>query len=338
VAGALRHLGSRGEAPRAPSASGTRSPARSPSSAPPPLPSVSSSSSRAAASPREGDAPPDGVGIHPETPSRCDAGMVYVTGIHCPYVAHRCDEELGPPRAESRVRRCARFRDVSICGGGPVRLSFCIDRFEYPNLPGVRPAVMASYRDAKRVCRAEGKRLCEAEEWRFACEGPLRWPYPTGRIRDAEACHLDRVPRAPDRAALRSSFETAGEVARLDQRRPSGADPRCVSPFGVVDASGNVAEWVHDREGDPHDVPRVTALAGGDWERSPGTCRTLDGRHGAGHRSHTSGFRCCSDARGVSPRQRMPPGFRLPVRRPLQAPPVAPAAAPAVQNGNAERP
>lgn len=274
---------------------------------------------------------PSWARLHPETERRCPAGMAYVTGVYCPYVAHRCDSHLGAPGADDggyvlsgrRVRsprRCATFRDLSICGGKPLRLSFCIDRHEYPNQPGPKPAVMASYHDAKRLCEAEGKRICEAEEWIFACEGLRSWPYPTGRTRPSNACHLDRVPRRPNSDAMGTPFEVAGEVSRLEQRRPIGAQADCASPFGVFDMSGNVAEWVHDREGKKHVAPRVTALAGGDWERTPGTCRYLDGDHGASHRSHTTGFRCCADARGMPPRQKMPDGYKLPTRRALGAP------------------
>lgn len=274
---------------------------------------------------------PSWAKVHPETAQRCPSGMAYVTGVYCPYVAHRCDSHLGAPgeddggyvlsgRRVRAPRRCSQFRDLSICGGRPLRLSFCIDRYEYPNLPGAKPAVMASYRDAKRVCGAEGKRICGAEEWIFACEGLTSWPYPTGRTRDADACHLDRVPRNPNPEAMAHPFEVAGEVTRLDQRRPIGARGDCASSFGVVDMSGNVAEWVHDREGKKHVAPRVTALAGGDWERTPGTCRYLDGSHGASHRSHVTGFRCCADAKGMAPRQKMPDGYELPKRRALGAP------------------
>jgi len=269
--------------------------------------------------------------LHPETAERCPAGMAYVTGVYCPYVAHRCDTHLGAPgdddggyvlsgRRIRTPRRCATFRDVSICGGSPLRLSFCIDRLEYPNQAGVEPAIMASYRDAKRICRAEGKRICEAEEWIFACEGLRAWPYPTGRTRPSDECHLDRVPRRPNAEAMAAPFEVAGEVSRLEQRRLAGARLDCASPFGLFDMSGNVAEWVHDREGHEHVAPRVTALAGGDWERTPGTCRYLDGQNGASHRGHTTGFRCCADAQGLPPRQKMPDGYKLPTRRALAAP------------------
>ena len=58
----------------------------------------------------------------------------------------------------------------------PSKLRFCIDRYEYPNLRGVRPVVMVDYFQAENACEIEGKRLCEAEEWTFACEGVGTWP------------------------------------------------------------------------------------------------------------------------------------------------------------------
>ena len=50
-------------------------------------------------------------------------------------------------------------------------MNFCVDRYEYPNIPGQYPAVMVSWIDAGAVCEVEGKRLCSEDEWVFSCEG-----------------------------------------------------------------------------------------------------------------------------------------------------------------------
>ena len=247
----------------------------------------------------EGEATPPPTPADPPSAALCPAGMVFVEGAYCPYVAHRCAAHLG---VAGRDPRCERFHDDLVCDGRPSRLAYCIDRYEYPNQPGMLPAIMVDYRDAERACAIEGKRLCEAEEWIFACEGKRTFPYPTGLSRDA-ACNVDRVPRQASREALARPFDVSVEVARLDQRVPAGTS--CASPFGVFDTTGNVAEWVHDREGKKHVAPFTTALAGGHWERAVATCRALDRDHGARHRDHRSGFRCCRDALDGRPARRL---------------------------------
>jgi hypothetical protein len=278
--------------------------------------------------------------------------MVLVSGAYCPFVAHWCEELLGldmPPGMAARAwavrstprgprwaprglptdgipvlgareARCRRFRDEVLCEGRPLELHFCIDRFEYPNLEGSRPATMLSYLDARSACEAEGKRLCTEEEWTFACEGPRAWPYPTGLERDAGACNIDRPALTPDVRALREPATVAVEVERLDQRTASGGRAGCVSPFGVVDMTGNVAEWVRasfDRgrrasggeaeAGGSSSLAAVAMLKGGGWEPAAAGCRPGEPRPPE-QRSHETGARCCADA-----------ADGLPARRPLES-------------------
>ena len=139
-----------------------------------------------------------------------------------------------------------------LCEGRLEHRRYCIDRYEYPNLEGVVPAVMVDWNDARRACAVEGKRLCTAEEWEFACEGPEMWPYPYGIERDPTACNIDRAVHAAGPAARsRDPGRSPREVERLDKRVPSGSLPRCVSPFGVHDMTGNVDEWVDNRRARP---------------------------------------------------------------------------------------
>jgi hypothetical protein len=71
---------------------------------------------------------------------------------------------------------------------------FCIDEYEAPNRPGgeVWHHGYVSFREANAACEAEGKRLCDADEWTLACEGPERLPYPYGWKRDNAACNVSR--------------------------------------------------------------------------------------------------------------------------------------------------
>lgn len=257
----------------------------------------------------------------------CPFDMVYVEGIWCPFVSHRCERYLGPPKAKrsASVDRCDRYRDQRICEGRPHELKFCIDRFEYPNLEGVKPAIMVTYPEAERACRAEGKRLCLAMEWIYACEGKRTFPYATGLVRDPGACNIDRRPKTPNREALGEPFAVSIELERLDQRVPAGSLGACASAFGVHDMMGNVAEWVLNTDGRPHRPPFRSALAGGHAERAVATCREIDARHDHRHRSHLAGFRCCRDSLDGRPRRRlMPSEYRLPKKRritPAEGPP-----------------
>src|SRR5512136_3090807 len=49
----------------------------------------------------------------------------------------------------------------------------CIDQFEFPDIPCVYPVVWVRAREAALLCRAMGKRLCDAHEWEGACAGGL---------------------------------------------------------------------------------------------------------------------------------------------------------------------
>jgi hypothetical protein len=264
---------------------------------------------------------PEHAKLDPRSGEVCPEGMALVDGVYCPAVAHFCEEWVGEdptavPGASRPPRRCRRYRDLLVCEGRSSHLHVCVDRYEYPNMVGILPAVMTSYRDALAACAGEGKRLCEADEWSLACEGPSFWPYPNGVVRDPTACNIDRPRRPANLEALARPADVALEVERLDQRTVAGARSGCASPFGLFDMSGNAGEWVHHRHGRRGDLPSDTALAGGDWERKAATCRSLDATHGPDFAGYTTGFRCCSDTKdGVAARRMLPEGQRRAERR-----------------------
>ena len=75
--------------------------------------------------------------------------------------------------------------------------SFCIDKYEWPNKKGKVPSVNVSWIRAKMYCYDEGKRLCTAEEWQYACSGRKQkvikgggtlGRYPYGSQYKAELC------------------------------------------------------------------------------------------------------------------------------------------------------
>ena len=131
------------------------------------------------------------------------------------------------------------------------------------------------------VLEANGARLCMTSEWQFACEGEEMRPYPYGWKRDATACNVDVMTGL-------------GRVGRLvDHRAPASAHPRCVSPFGVHDMSGNVDEWA---TGDGAPRGKREVMKGSWWLPGRHACRSFQGGHGPLYGGTETGARCCKAA------------------------------------------
>ena len=161
------------------------------------------------------------------------------------------------------------------------------------------PQVLVDWADATRACEGAGKRLCAEDEWLFACEGEAMLPYATGYDRDPTACVMDRpyVERPKTLArwdACMASPECRRDFRKVDQREPSGAFERCVSPFGVHDMNGNVNEWV-SLPGEAY--PHRSGLKGGWWGPVRDRCRPTVRFHDESDWGYEIGFRCCADAR-----------------------------------------
>jgi hypothetical protein len=146
-----------------------------------------------------------------------------------------------------------------------------IDRFEYPNREGVRPATKVDYDDAVKLCEGVGKHLCSENEWESACSGPARSRFPWGDAAPGSKRCVTKGAKGP---------------------APSGSFKKCVGPSGVADLVGNVAEWTSTpfTEGKPQRVIR-----GGSYLQSDAklACDVRDySLPGQGGSTHL-GFRCC---------------------------------------------
>jgi len=233
----------------------------------------------------------------------CGQDMLLVEGSYVPSVGHRCVEWISEERD-----RCAKYAPPALLAGKREPKRFCIDRFEYPNLEGVTPVVMADWYDARDACEVEGKRLCTSSEWTLACEGNEALPHPYGYARDTDACNIDRprpVPE-PDFEAFAHPRKWGSEVSRLDLRVKSGARGRCKSPFGVHDMTGNVDEWtVNDRHfvtpAEGKTRPFISGLKGGYWGPIRARCRPITESHNEWFRFYQVGFRCCKEPHGTPP-------------------------------------
>ena len=228
-----------------------------------------------------------------ESPPGCHEAMLEVDGEYCPAVEQYCaryDDNNGMARD-----RCMDFKPTGKCFGRPQRKHFCIDRYEWPNTRGRKPDIAVTWEEARDKCASVGKRLCDEKEWTLACEGPERLPYPYGYTRNPEACNIDRTYILPDNDAFGDPRTRAAEVARIDQRDPSGTREGCVSAYGVHDMTGNVDEWVIFEAGKEKDKPYKSALKGGYWGPVRNRCRPMTTDHNQWHLGYQIGFRCCVD-------------------------------------------
>jgi formylglycine-generating enzyme required for sulfatase activity len=145
----------------------------------------------------------------------------------------------------------------------------CMDVYEWPDSEGAQPRAFVSHKDAEDSCRAAGKRLCSAEEWKEACQGPDRERYPYGRRYRENDC--------PAKEA---------EAAR------SGRFPVCRSYYGVYDLAGNLWEWTAT----PAPDSDFYLVAGGNWTTgNEATCGLAKYSFYPSVRYPFVGFRCCQD-------------------------------------------
>jgi formylglycine-generating enzyme required for sulfatase activity len=226
--------------------------------------------------------------------------MALVEGQFCPEVDERCEAHHAEYVADSeRSERCMRFTEPSRClSTRRVLVRYCVDRYEWPNRAGERPSVLVDWGDARASCESANKRLCDEAEWLFACEGEAMLPYVNGYVRDPTACvvdkpYVERPHRLEKWDACMASPECRREFGRVDQREPSGAFERCVSPFGVHDMNGNVNEWVNLPAGK---FPHRSGLKGGWWGPVRDRCRPTVRFHDEADWGYEIGFRCCRDA------------------------------------------
>jgi sulfatase-modifying factor enzyme 1 len=174
-------------------------------------------------------------------------------------------------------------------------MEYCIDRFEYPNIKGQYPLIFVNWYEAKDLCEEQGKRLCDEDEWTFACEGEEAHPYPYGNgfVRDPSQCITDShwIAYNEKPMATPDTDEAGLEMDRLWQGFAAGEQKQCKSKLGVYDMTGNVDEWTTSTR--PGERPSI--LKGGYWGPVRTRCRPSTRSHDQNHKFYQQGFRCCSD-------------------------------------------
>ena len=221
----------------------------------------------------------------------CPGDMIEVDGTYCPDLDQRCIQWLS--ETAGGVERCAEFAPSGPCKAAATKKHFCIDTFEFPNKRGDKPVVMKTWTEAQAICAGQGKRLCGDSEWTLACEGAKHLPYPYGQKRDAKACNIDKRLLEVDTRAILDPNRRDAEVQRLWQGEASGTRADCTSPYGVVDMTGNVDEWVVNESGKPF----KSGSKGGYWGPVRNRCRPMTTGHAESFPFYQTGFRCCADSR-----------------------------------------
>ena len=194
---------------------------------------------------------------HPVTPEQCEAKL----------------KEQGVGYANARFQR--------ICGAKymaplynpatqrPEDAQACIDQFEFPDIPCTYPVVWVKAREAAQLCAAEGKRLCDANEWEDACQGSTEPPdyrfdlaagvTPEVGVQRMRAAH-NRAHAADKRWSYGPEYQrgicatgsfkspgcNGGSWTQCGSNTyPAGDFPGCRSPLEVYDQNGNAAEHMN---------------------------------------------------------------------------------------------
>ena len=194
---------------------------------------------------------------HPVTPEQCQAKLKSM-GVHYenPAFEKICKAKYMAPLYDPSKER-------------PEDAKACIDQFEFPDIPCEYPVVWVKAREAAEICRAEGKRLCDAHEWEGACAGALEPPdyrfdlakgvSPEEAIRRMRSAH-NRAHEATKSWGYGPEYQR-GVCATSGQKTsgcnggswtgcgsntfPAGDFPACHSSLQVYDLNGNAAEHMN---------------------------------------------------------------------------------------------
>jgi hypothetical protein len=160
------------------------------------------------------------------------------------------------------------------------------------SVPGMTPQAHISMVEAQRACKAAGKRLCHAKEWKTACRGPENTKYPYGESRVPGACvDTNRTSPIQKLKGGRYDHTTMNDPVLntlANTVEPTGSTASCTNGFGVHDMVGNVHEWADD--GSFHGGYYLDTKINGEG------CTYKTSAHAPTYYDYSTGFRCCADA------------------------------------------
>jgi len=230
-----------------------------------------------------------------EIKAACPAGMIKIEGEYCPKDDAKCLYwvDLNGKKTNIDTDRCGEYRYPVHCLVPTKPMSYCIDQFKYPNKKGALPQDWLSFRDAEKIAKEEGKRLCTYSEYAFAALGPNNDPYPFGdHYHRDHSCNIDNHTKGLDVFKAKNSEDEAA-IAIRKMQVPSGSLPNCVSSFGVHDMVGGVDSWVVNESG----VPYISGLVGGHLFGVRNRSRAATISHSPTFYWYETGTTLCADVR-----------------------------------------
>ena len=167
---------------------------------------------------------------------------------------------------------------------GP-KLSFFIDRYEYPNKAGSTAVNNVTPDRAAEMCAAAGKRLCSPEEWAYSCaSGDSNTFY-----------YLD--PKKSESYKIVNEACSWRDKITTDYTLKCGQYPKCSNAYNIHDMIGNLWEWV-----ELPDNPSMVGIMGPGERNGCQRCRSCDWT-AIFYKDQIKllpldkiGFRCCKDA------------------------------------------
>ena len=194
---------------------------------------------------------------HPVTPEQCEAKLRQQGAAYAnPRFERICGAKYMAPLYDPATQK-------------PEDAAACVDQFEFPDIPCAYPVVWVKAQEAAEICAAEGKRMCDANEWEDACQGrtePADYRFdlasgvsPEVGIHAMRLAH-NRAHANDMRWSYGPSYErgicatgsfknegcNGGSWTQCGSNTyPAGDFPACRSPLEVYDLNGNAAEHMN---------------------------------------------------------------------------------------------